>query len=275
MAELEQRLAEPAERLELPATPPLAARVGDELRAVEPPARPRRGTPRLRGVTSRPRRTAPRLRLAFLVVFAVLLLAAGAVAAVPATRHAVLELLGLRGETIERVPRLPENARAKPAWRLGRPTTLVAARPRLSFEPLLPDGLEGPNGIFLNYGTPGRSLNLTYPPQQGLPRSRFTGVGLLVNELNGHVAPGFYGKMVPRDARVERFGIDGRFAVWVEKPAPLLLQAGHRQHLPHRAFAPRRQRPPGPARQGHGPARGRVRQSDRDRDRPHPRPLDD
>lgn len=216
MAELEQRLAELAERLELPATPPLAARVGDELRAVEPPARPRRGTPRLRGVTSRPRRTAPRLRLAFLVVFAVLLLAAGAVAAVPATRHAVLELLGLRGETIERVPRLPENARAKPAWRLGRPTTLVAARPRLSFEPLLPDGLEGPNGIFLNYGTPGRSLNLTYPPQQGLPRSRFTGVGLLVNELNGHAAPGFYGKMVPRDARVERFGIDGRFAVWVE-----------------------------------------------------------
>lgn len=202
MAELEQRLAELAERLEVPATPPLAARVGDELRAAEPPASPRRGT--------------PRLRLALLVAAAVLLLAAGAVAAVPATRDAVLELLGLRGETIERVPKLPENARAKPAWRLGRPTTLAAARPRLPFTPLLAAGLEGPNGVFLNYGTPGRSLNLTYPPQRGLPRSRFTGVGLLVNELNGHAAPGFYGKMVPRDARVERFGIDGHFAVWVE-----------------------------------------------------------
>jgi hypothetical protein len=202
MAELEKRLAELAEQLELPATPQLAVRVGDELRAAERPAGPGG--------------TVPRLRLALLVVLVVLLLTAGAVAAVPATRHAVLELLGLRGETIERVQRLPENARAKPAWRLGRPTTLAAARPRLPFAPLLPAGLAGPNGVFLNYGTPGRSLNLTYPPQQGLPRSRFTGVGLLVNELNGHAAPGFYGKMVPRDARVKRFGIDGHFAVWIE-----------------------------------------------------------
>ena len=103
MAELESRLAELGEQLELPATPPLAARVGAELRAAERPARPRHAP--------------PRLRLALLSVLAALLLAAAAAAAVPATRHAVLELLGLRGETIERVPRLPENARAKPSRR--------------------------------------------------------------------------------------------------------------------------------------------------------------
>ena len=202
MAELEHRLADMGRQLELPATPPLAERVGTELRATDRRPSPRRGT--------------PRLRVALLAALAVLLLAAGAAAAVPSTRHALLEFLGLRGETIERVPKLPLNARAKPSWRLGQPTTLAAARPQLSFVPLLPRAVAGPNGVFVNYGTPGRSLNLTYPPQEGIPRSRLTGVGLLVNELNGHAAPGFYGKMVPRDARVERFGIDGNFAVWIE-----------------------------------------------------------
>src|ERR1700733_7942024 len=117
MAELDRRLSELGEQVEFPITPQLSGRVGAELRAG---AAPRRA-----------RRRASRLRLALLTGLAVLLLAAAAAAAVPATRHAVLDFFGLRGETIERVPKLPENIRAKPAWRLGRPTTLAAARPHL------------------------------------------------------------------------------------------------------------------------------------------------
>jgi hypothetical protein len=163
-----------------------------------------------------PRRRVAGPRLALLVVLAALLFAAGAVAAVPSARHAVLDFLGLRGETIERVPRLPENVRAKPNWKLGRPTTLAAARHGLTFEPVLPSGIAGPNGVFLDPTILGGALNLTYPPQPGLPRSRLTGVGLLVDELNGQAAPGFYGKMVPPGARIERFRLRGQFAAWVE-----------------------------------------------------------
>lgn len=202
MAELQKRLVELGTELDLPTAPSLAGRVGAELRAGERPARPRSAV--------------PRRRLALLVVAAVLLLAAGAVAAVPPARHAVLEFLGLRGETIERVPKLPENVKAKPGWKLGRPTTLAAARHGLVFEPLLPTGIAGPNGVFLDPSILGGALNLTYPPQPGLPRSRLTGVGLLVNELEGQAAPGFYGKMVPPGARIERFRLDGQFAVWIE-----------------------------------------------------------
>jgi hypothetical protein len=209
MTELEKRLVELGGELDLPVTPPLAARVGGELRGGV--ARNRRYA-----TESRHARRVPRLRLALLVLLAALLLAAGAVAAVPSARHAVLEFLGLRGETIERVPQLPENVRAKPGWKLGRPTTLAAARHGLIFEPLLPAGIAGPNGVFLDSSILGGALNLTYPPQPGLPRSRLTGVGLLVDELNGQAAPGFYGKMVPRDARIERFRLGGQFAVWVE-----------------------------------------------------------
>jgi hypothetical protein len=202
MAELERRLVELGAQLELPLTRPLAGRVGAELRAGADAA------------VARP--AIPRLRLALLVVLAALLLAAGAVAAVPSARHAVLEFLGLRGETIERVPKLPENVRAKPGWKLGRPTTLAAARHGLVFEPLLPTGIAGPNGVFLDPSILGGALNLTYPPQPGLARSRLTGVGLLVDELDGQAAPGFYGKLAPRDARIERFRLNGQFAVWVE-----------------------------------------------------------
>lgn len=225
MSEFERRLADLGEHLEFPATPHLAEMVGADLRAAA--ARPAA------------RRQTPGPRLALLTVLVLLALVGGAVAAVPSTRHAVLEFLGLRAETIERVPRLPENLRAKPAWQLGRPTTLAAARPQLSFEPLLPRAVGEPNGVFLNRGVPGHSLNLTYPPQEGLRHSRLTGVGLLVNELNGQAAPGFFGKMVPLDARIERFRIDGQFAVWIEglhaffyKPA-----ADHTFHIGHSRLA--------------------------------------
>jgi hypothetical protein len=209
MAELEKRLVELGGRLDLPEAPPLAVRVGAELRGGVERNRPDEAE-RLHA------RRLPRLRLALLVALAALLLAAGAVAAVPSARHAVLEFLGLRGETIERVPQLPENIKAKPNWKLGRPTTLAAARRHLVFDPVLPRGIDGPNGVFLDGSIPGGALNLTYPPQAGLPRSRLTGVGLLVDELNGQAAPGFYGKLAPRDARFQRFRFRGQFAVWVE-----------------------------------------------------------
>ena len=230
MAELERRLVEMSAHLDLPVPPPLAERVGAELRGGEgeafgPSAAERRGglpvcagsrLAGLRSPSAAPYRSAPRLRLALLVLLAALLLAAGAVAAVPSARHAVLEFLGLRGETIERVPKLPENVRAKPGWKLGRPTTLAKARHGLVFEPLLPSGIAGPNGVFLDASILGGALNLTYPPQPRLTRSRLIGVGLLVDELEGQAAPGFYGKMVPPGARIERFRLDHQFAVWIE-----------------------------------------------------------
>ena len=201
MADLESRLSAIGSDLEYPATPPIAIVVGRELR--QPVPRPRA-------------RRAPRLRIVFAAAAVLLVLAAGATAAVPSARHAVLEFLGLRGETIGRVPKLPVNVLAKPSWHLGRPTTLEAAESSLPFSPLLPAELGDPNGVFVSGEVPGGALTLTYAPRRGLPRSRLTGVGLLVNELNGHFAPAFHGKLLPPGARIERFGIDGNYAIWIE-----------------------------------------------------------
>jgi len=224
MAELERRLRRLGPSVDYPATPPLAPGVGAELRA--------------QAGRGHPRRRLPRLRLALLTAAALLLLAAAAAATVPTTRHAVLELLGLRGESVERVPALPENVRARPSRRLGHPMTLAAARRGLSFAPLLPRGVGPPNGVFLNSQVPGRILNLTYPPRAGLPRSRLTGVGLLVAELDGHLAPATFAKLVPRGAKVERFSVDGHPALWIEGLHAFLFKpADHTFHVDHSRLA--------------------------------------
>lgn len=202
MADLEPRLRELGTIIDYPPTPPISERVGHNLQGGIAPRR-------------RGRRT-PRLRVVLAVAAALLLLAAGACAAVPSARHAVLDFLGLRGETVQRIPSLPENVQAKPSWHLGEPTTLEGAEDALSFSPLLPTSLGEPNGVFVSSEVPGGALTLTYAPGPGLPHARLTGVGLLVNELNGHFAPGFYGKLVPRESKIERFGIDGNYAIWIE-----------------------------------------------------------
>jgi hypothetical protein len=200
MPDLESRLRALGEQIKYPPTPPIAAEVGRRLEA-QPHQRPHR---------------VPRLRVALVVSLALLILAAGAAAAVPSTRHAILDFLGLRGETIERVPELPHGVRAKPSWRLGLPTTLETAEDTLPFSALLPTELGDPNGVFISSEVPRGELNLTYAPRPGLPRSRLTGVGLLVNELNGHFSPAFHGKLLPPGARIEKFGIEGNYAIWIE-----------------------------------------------------------
>ena len=144
--------------------------------------------------------------------------AAVATAAVPSLREEVLEWVGLRGATIERVPTLPKDVQRRLSHVVGRPTTLGAAADALAFTPLLPTGLGDPSGVFIAAGTypPGGELTLTYPPGPGLPRSKYSGVGLLVDQVDGRLAPGTFGKLMPPTTGAERFRIDGNLALWIE-----------------------------------------------------------
>jgi hypothetical protein len=205
MTELERELRRAAAEIGYPATPALAEAVTSRLReeGVKPPTR----------LSRRP----PTLRVALVAAAVFLLLAGGVVAAVPAARHALLDLAGLRGATVHRIPSLPEDVEARLGVGLGRPSTLESARRSIAFRPLLPAGLGEPNGVFLALDdVPGGELSLTYPPRPGLPRSRYTGVGLLIDEINGNFAPGFFGKLVPRGVRIERLRVDGHYAIWIE-----------------------------------------------------------
>src|SRR3954447_16043378 len=120
MSDLETRLRALGADTRFPPTPDLAAAVRSRL------ATPRPQVPLVR---RHRRRT-----LAIAIALA-LLVPAAALAAVPSTRHTILDWLGLRSVEVRTVPTPPVPATSVPPARgdLGRRTTVAAARARLAF----------------------------------------------------------------------------------------------------------------------------------------------
>ena len=116
MTELERQLTQLGAEFEYPPTPPLTEAVVRRLEAGgEPPSRRAR----------HPRQPLSARAIALAIVLA-LLLAGAAVAAVPAARNAVLDLVGLRGVAIERVRTLPALP-ARPGLKIGSWSARFAA----------------------------------------------------------------------------------------------------------------------------------------------------
>ncbi len=197
MSELEQALFRLGSELEFPETPDVAGAV-------------RR---RLAGVP-RPRPLGRTLAVALAVVVVLL----GAALAVPPARSAILEWLGLRGATVEKVETLPGVPGRSPAsLELGRPVPVEDGRPGVDFPALLvPSALGAPDAAYYSSVVPGGKVSLVYEPRDDLPRSRFTGVGLLVTEFSGRASPEFLSKLVDQGVSVERIEVEGRPGLWIE-----------------------------------------------------------
>ena len=181
MSELQRELELLRADVEFPATPDIAATVGQRL------GRPARRRPR-----------APR-RLALALVAALVLLAA-LTAAVPSARDAVLDLFGLDGATVEIRPELPSSETA-PDLRLGERSSLGAAREAADYHVLVPAALGPPDGVFLNRAAPGGEVSLSYRDGR-----------LLVSQFRGDRDPDYVGKIASQATTVHR--LEG--AVWIE-----------------------------------------------------------
>lgn len=180
MPELEQRLRELGSRVEFPETPPLASAL--DLRPAPTRARP-------------PRRT-----LRVLAIACVLLaLAVGTAFAVPASRHAILEWLGLRGVTVERVVSLP-SVPATADLALGDRVSLERAN--AEFDVLVPEALGEPDEVYVDRATPGGRVTLVYRDPQG-------GVAALLTEFRGDLAPELIGKLVAGNAQARAVTVTG------------------------------------------------------------------
>jgi hypothetical protein len=139
-SELEQRLTALGAALEFPPAPDVAPAV-------------------LARLTTRPRWRLPARRTVAIVVAGTLLLAGAAMAA-PPSRHAILDVVGLGGVKIERVPRLPPvPAGTGTGLRLGlgRAIPLAGARHAARFTALIPPG--SPTA-YLNHDVPGGRISL-------------------------------------------------------------------------------------------------------------------
>jgi hypothetical protein len=219
VSELERQLTQLGRELDWPPTPDLELSVGARLRAPEKAAadRPPLAGPAIAEPARSRRRLLPptgfRRSLAIAVV-ALLVLAGGVFAAVPSVRDAVLDFFGLQGATVERREQLPPPPEPAPL-RLGERTALDEARTSLGFDPLVPEAAGDPAAVFVKRQVPGGSIALTYRPSGDLPEAR-TGLGLLVEEFRGDLAPEYFGKTAGQATRIERLRVDEDRAIWLE-----------------------------------------------------------
>ncbi len=200
MSDLEQRLTQLGRELDWPDTPDLVPGIRERLASPAP-------APKRRPIVLR--------RSLAIALASLLLLAGGVFAAVPDVRDAVLEFFGLQGATVERRPSIPSAPELR-LLDLGQRTTLERARDELGFTPLVPGDAGRPDGVFVSTRTPGGELSLTYGPAPGMPATGGTGLGLLLGQFRGDLAPEYVGKIAGQTTRIERLRLDGDRALWIE-----------------------------------------------------------
>jgi hypothetical protein len=184
MAELEAALRELGHEVEFPPTPDLASAI--------------------RGRLERPRFW----RRPIAIAVAVIVVAVGAVLAVPPARTAILDWLGLRNVSVVRVEKLP-TVPTTGRLDLGRRVSLEEAR-RLAPWLLVPD--RKPDGVYVSNSVPGGKVTLLW----GTPSD----VRLLLTEITGEA---FIQKVVDGNAEVERVDI-GEAGAWFRGPHVVMFQ---------------------------------------------------
>jgi hypothetical protein len=144
---------------------------------------------------------------------ALVVLVAGGLAASPAARSALRDLLGLHGAQVRREPIPPRPAphpgRLGSGLRLGRPVTLARARARVRFRLTPPPGLGAPDAVWLaqQRGQPTR-VSLVYGRRPGIPVSPHTNVAVLFTAFRARVTP-VLAKSVGAGAKLTRIAVPG------------------------------------------------------------------
>jgi len=149
------------------------------------------------------------------VAFVVLLVAFGAIMAVPAARTAILDFFGLRGATVQRVETLPAVPRVPAATARALELGTPVSTPKFAGL-LVPEALGAPDAVYFSPAVPGGKVSLVYEPGGGVPVSQHTGVGILVTEFRGDIEFRFVEKWVAGSTSVERLTVDGSPGLWVE-----------------------------------------------------------
>jgi hypothetical protein len=181
MAELDVALRQLGREIEFPPTPDIASAV--------------------RGRLERPRLSLRPVAIALAVV----VVAIGAVLAVPPARTAILDWLGLRGVSIVHVDKLPATPSARPL-ELGRRVSLDEARARAPWL-LVPD--DAPDLAYMR----GDRVSLLW----GTP----TSVRLLLSEFRGRA---YIEKLLGPGTDVEPVTVRGEEGAWLEGPQVVMFR---------------------------------------------------
>jgi hypothetical protein len=198
MVELERELRELGRELEYPPTPDLAAAVGERLRA------------------QRPRLAPLRTRRIAIAAALALLLPAGAAAALPDFRDAVLEALGIKGVKIERSPTpLPRTPVGE--LDLGRRIAPSRAAALVDFDPAVAAlrELGEPDAVYHRRSPPGGALSYVYRAGAGGARSAYTHDRLVLTEFRGDDSFLFARKVAGPGTTVRTVRVGRERGVWL------------------------------------------------------------
>jgi len=191
--DLERELRDLGGALELPAAPEdLAARVREAVTS-EPAPRRRPG------------------RRALVVALAVLVLAAVGALAVPQARTAILEWLGLRGASVERVETRPTAPAVPDDLGLGDLVTLAEARELAAFEVVDPGGtgLGAADEIRFDPVTADGQVAFLWLDENGDPET-------LLTEFRAPLGFEFVGKLAGPGTEVVPVDVNGAPGLWLE-----------------------------------------------------------
>jgi hypothetical protein len=197
-ADMELALADLGSAIEWPATPDLAESVA---RAIDRPMQPERLRPRWRPL---------RRGLALGLVAAALL--AGLAAAIG------FALGGLRISFGGPPPGSPLPPSLVIERAFGREVTLDQARAELVFIPVLPSlpDLGELDHVFVSHRASGGMLTLVWGDRPGLPADAESGLGIVITEFRADIGPEVFEKLINSGVRVERTGVGGQPAYWIE-----------------------------------------------------------
>ena len=188
MTELERQLVALGAAIEYPPTPNLAARVRSRLEARRP----------VFGFG---------LRRALAFALVVLIVAVGALMAVPSTRSAILGWLGLNGVAIERVETLPE-VRPGAELELGEPVSREEAARRAGHEVRVPEALGPPDAVYVRQAFPVEIVSLVYA-EGDEPE-------YVLTQFRGGLREVLVKKLVEPGTRVVPVALGGEPGFWVE-----------------------------------------------------------
>lgn len=176
------------------------------------------------------------------IAFAALLLLAATAFAIPATRHAILRVLGLRGVAIERVPRMPALPPGPGArLGLGQRIPVSHAKHAAAFTALLPPN---PAAAYLDHDVPGGRISLIVGRKliiefrgTGIPFVfKLAGPGTRIQMLRVNRGPGVYLSGAPHQLLLEESNgqvttehvrLAGNVLVWQQGPVTVRIEGTH------------------------------------------------
>lgn len=215
LSDLQQRLEMVADHVVYPAEPDLASSVRAAIASER--ARP-----------TATRRPWFRTRLA--PALAALLLAAVALVALPTTRNAIADWIGLNGLRIGfgGPPQEPLGT----DLRLGRETTLEEAVAQAGFVIEPPALLGDPDEVYLMGDRATYRISLVYEEGPDLPRAPSTRVGALLGAFQAQLGDEeIFKKVIATGTAVERIDVNGAPGYWIAGEPHALFYIDERGHF--------------------------------------------